>query len=87
MQSDFAVGLCSETVASLFQFAALPLEIVELPVDDNPDALIFIGDGLVASGEINDAQARMTQSDTVIVRNPGSLAIGPTMVERVGGRL
>jgi hypothetical protein len=81
MQSDLTVGPCSKLVPPLLKFPPLALEIVKFSVDDNPNAVVFVGDGLVAGGQINDAQARMTQGDTMVGGNPGSLAVFRAWVE------
>src|SRR4029453_3313237 len=63
MQGDLAVRSRSQAVSATLEFLLDSLEIVELAVDDDPRALVFAGDGLIAGREVDDAQPRMAKSD------------------------
>ena len=55
MQRYLAVGFRSKFVPALFQFVALAFKIIELAVDDDPYAVVFIRNGLIAGREIDNA--------------------------------
>src|SRR3974390_1501356 len=85
MQSHLTVRPSSELMAALLQVASLPFKIVKLPVGNDVDTCILVGDRLIAGGEIDNAQARVAKGDTPICRNPGTVAIGATMMESSRG--
>jgi hypothetical protein len=84
MQRYLAVGFGSESMAALFEFASLTLEIIELTIDDDPYALVFVGDGLVTGCEIDNAQAGVSQADALIGGNPRAATIRAAMMKRLG---
>ena len=59
MQGDLAVGAGSEAVAPALEVALHTLEVVELAVDDDPHALVFAGDRLIAGRQVDDAEPGM----------------------------
>src|SRR5215468_3831657 len=81
MQSDLAVRLRPQPVSPAFQLALDRFITVELAVDDNACALVFAGDGLVARGQVDDAEAGVTESDFPVRGNPLPLAVGSAVVE------
>src|SRR5229473_4715052 len=87
MQRDLAVRAGTEAVSRLFEFAPDRLKAVELAVDDDPRAVIFAGDRLVARRQVNDTEPGMTQRNPPIGRNPMLLCIRPAVMEALGGAL
>src|SRR5262249_30869148 len=81
MQRDLAVGARAKAVAALLQFALDAFIIVELAIDDDPGALVFVGDGLIAGHQIDDAEPRMAEADAPMWRDPGALPVGTAMME------
>src|SRR4029450_10315265 len=57
------------------------LVVVELSVDDDVQALVLVGDRLIASMQVDDAEARMPETDTAMRRDPVSTPVRPAMVE------
>ncbi len=51
VQGDFTIGASAQVMPGLFQFALDGFVAVELAIDDDVNAAIFAGDGLVAGGE------------------------------------
>jgi hypothetical protein len=56
MQQDFAVGPRTESVAARFETGTNPFEVVELAVYDDMNRAVFVAQGLVTSGEVDDAE-------------------------------
>ena len=81
VQRDLAVRTRAETVAALFQFATLALEVVELAVHDDAEAFVLVGDGLVAGRQVDDTQTRVAKADAMVRRNPNALLVGPAVNE------
>src|SRR5450631_601965 len=52
-------------MAAAFQLGAECGEVVNLAVEDDPRAAIFVEDGLMASGEIDDAEAAHAETRAV----------------------
>ena len=55
MNDDFGVGMRVELVAALFKPTPQFWKIVDFAVVDDPDAFVFVVDGLVATGQVNNA--------------------------------
>src|SRR5262249_38753608 len=85
VQRDLAVGASSEPVAAFFQLLADFLEAVKLGVDDAVDGLVLVGDGLVASTKVDDAQARVPQGDLAAFGHPLLLRIRAPVLKRAHG--
>ncbi len=66
VKGDFAVGFGGEAVAALLQLLADGLVAVELAVDDDVGAAVFAGHGLVAGGEVDDAEAGVAEADAMV---------------------
>src|SRR5262249_32201466 len=56
MHDDFGIGVGVKLVAAGDQFFAQFREIVDFAVEHDPDRLVFVVDGLVSAGEVNDAE-------------------------------
>src|SRR6185437_8891260 len=68
-------------MAAAGQLALDPLEIVELAIDDDMQPLVFVGDGLIACLEVDNAEPRVSEGDAAMRSNPVPLAIRPAMVQ------
>jgi hypothetical protein len=53
-------------VSTLFQLMPLALKVVELAVDNDMKLVVLVRDRLMAGRKVNDAQSRMTETDTLI---------------------
>ena len=73
--------MCAKTVPALLELASLTFEIVELTVYNDVDAPVFVGNRLIAGGEIDNAQTGVTQTDPLVIGNPNLLMIRPAMNE------
>src|ERR1017187_3807541 len=65
MNNDFGVGVGVEAMAAAFELGAEFGEIVNLAVENDPCAAVFVEDGLMASGEIDDAEAAHAEASAV----------------------
>src|SRR5262249_38896282 len=77
---DLAVGAGAEAVALALEIAPHALEVVELAVGDDPQALVLTGDRLVAGGQVDDAESGMAEPDPPIPGDPRAPALRPTVV-------
>src|SRR5512140_440886 len=84
MKRDFAVGPRAEMVAARLKLAADAFEVVEFAVGDKANGFVLVGDGLVAAGQVDDAQAGVSQADAPVRGQPVALVIRPAMMQ--GGR-
>ena len=66
MDDHFGVGVGIEAMAGLFEFLAQLGEIVNFAVEHHPDGFVFIVDGLVAAGQVDDAEPAHAQADVVL---------------------
>ena len=88
MQSDFAVRTGAQAMATTCsQFALNGFVTVEFAVDDYVYSFVFVGDRLISSGEIDDAEAGVPQRDAVVGRNPMALTVRTAVVEALRGPL
>ena len=87
VQGDFTIGASAQVMPGLFQFALDGFVAVELAIDDDVNAAIFAGDGLVAGGEVDDAEAGVAQGDFSVGGDPVAPAVGATVVEALRGSL
>src|SRR5205823_322119 len=55
VQRDLAIRTRPKPMAALFQFAPLPLEIIEFAINDDAIPFVFARDGLMTPVKINDA--------------------------------
>jgi hypothetical protein len=82
MQRDLAVGLRAEAMPARLQLGADALEVVEFAVHDDVDRPIFVGDRLVAGGEIDDREPGVAECGATVGRHPVLPAVGAAVVER-----
>ena len=69
----------------LLKLPTLSLKIIKFSIHDNPDPMILIGNGLIAGGEIDDAQPGMPKPHTTVSGNPFTIAVGSAMVKHFNG--
>ena len=90
MEQHFAVGTGLEVIALGLQFSAQLPVVVNLTVANQPECLIDIGQGLMATGQINDRQpshgnsAGAIDMHTLVIRPPMSGNV-PHCRQHVGG--
>ena len=84
VQSDLAIGAGAEAVASALEVLLYALEVVELAIDDDPQALVLAGDRLLAGGQVDDAESGMAEPDPPIAGDPRPLSIRPAVGEPEG---
>jgi hypothetical protein len=74
MNDDFGVAMRVELVTTVHELLAQFSEIIDFAVKNDPNAAIFVVNGLMPAGEINDAQPSHPQAprakrvDTFVVR-------------------
>ena len=61
MDDDFGVALGDEAVPGCHQPVAELLEVVDLAVLHHPHRAIFVGNRLMAAGDVDDAQSAVAQ--------------------------
>ena len=74
-------------MSALLQLTSLALKVIELAVDNDMKLFVLVRDRLIAGRKVNDAQPRMTETDALIRRQPGALAVWTTVVKAVRGAL
>jgi len=74
MNNDFGVGVRAEAMAATFEIGAKVGKVVDLAVENDPGAAVFVEDGLVAAGEVDNAEA--AHAETGAVGNVKSLIVG-----------
>src|SRR5258705_4817383 len=82
MHDNFRVGLRTNPVTPALELIAEGLEVVDLPVVDDPDGPVLVRDRLVAGLEIDDAQPAHAERRVVVVI--GALVIRSAMPEGSG---
>ena len=72
---DDALGvrLRAIDVAEAFELAPEVAVVVNLAVEADPDRLVFVGERLLAGGEIHDAQTAMAEGRLLVDEKPGSV--------------
>jgi hypothetical protein len=63
MDDDFCIGVGSELMAFPLQLFSQFLKIIDLPIENHPYGPVLIGQRLVSAGQIDNAQAAMSQED------------------------
>jgi len=64
VHQDLSVGAGAKPVTQGLKFTADLNVVVQLAIEDNPNAPIFITHGLPAALDVHDAQAAMPERDT-----------------------
>src|ERR1700752_56909 len=71
MKDCFGVAMCAVDVATLFEFPAVISVIVDLAVVDDLQRVVFVGHRLMTGGDVDNAQAAMTEADATVDKDPG----------------
>ena len=64
----------------LFEFPPQFAEVVDLPVEDDANCAVLVGDRLIAVGEVDDRQSAMCKPHASV--GPDALCVGTTMRNR-----
>src|SRR5213594_659950 len=80
MDYDFRIGVCIKRVSLRLQFTAQLKEIVNLAIENHPYASIFVMNGLLTTGNVNNAEPTHAQPYCPIDVDP--LIIGPAVDNR-----
>ena len=82
MDDDLDVAAAREDVALALELGAQRLEVVDLTVAHHPHRAVFVGDRLVAGGEVDDRQT--AHAETYSGRAPEAFVVGAPMLDRIG---
>src|SRR5262249_1140205 len=85
MHNNFGIAVGVEAVATGLEFAAQLGEIVDLAVENDPDRLVFVVDGLLATGEVDDAEA--AHAEAYGATNVDALVSGVAVNDRLAHAL
>ena len=64
VQDDLGVAAGAEGVAQGFEFGHQFLVVVDFAVEDDDDRVVFVEQGLLAGGDVNDRQTAVAEGDT-----------------------
>src|SRR2546428_9654616 len=70
MHDDFCISARAELMALCFQLVPKRLKVVDLTVENDPNAIVLIADGLVSAGNVNDGKPAHAQPDAAAVVLP-----------------
>jgi hypothetical protein len=82
LEEDFRIGLGAESGPAGFEIAAEFDVVIDLSIKNDVPASIGGGHGLGSSGEIENAEAAVSEADSGI--SVGAFGVGPSMKEGVG---
>src|ERR1035438_3469332 len=81
MDDHLSIAVGVELVASPLYLAAQFREVVDLSVEDHPDCPVFVVNGLLPAGQVNDAEPAHTQPHRTLRVDP--FIIGPAVNDRL----
>ena len=81
MRDRLAIALRAEAMTALHKIVAEFAVVVDFSIKDKGDRLIFVGERLIATGDIDDAQAAHGQADIAVDEVAG--AVRSTMPQPV----
>src|SRR5207244_5638021 len=84
MKRNFAVRPRPKPVSSLFEFFLDRLVTVEFAIHDDPKRFVFVGDRLISSRQVDDAQPCVPQTNSTVGRDPVALSVRAAMTETPG---
>src|SRR5881396_4135560 len=84
MKRNFAVRPRPRLVSCLFEFFLDRLVTVELTIHDDPKRFVFVGDWLISGRQVDDAQPRVSQTDSTVGCDPVALSVRAAMMETPG---
>src|SRR5216683_5442946 len=71
------ITISSKAMPSLLEFFLKLRIIIDFPIEDDDDALIFVENGLMAASKVDNGEAAHTQGNSLPY--PGPLIIRPTV--------
>src|SRR5712692_4093140 len=77
VNDGLGVTIGAEVMAAFLKFLLKLTIVVDFPVQDDENAPIFVKNGLVAAGQVNDREAAHPKCSSVT--HPGSLIVRPTV--------
>ena len=77
---EFGVAVGDEVMAALEEFGALFAVVEEFAVEDDGDGLVFVGDGLLAIGEADNAETAGGECEAVAMEE--AFFVGAAVDER-----
>src|SRR5208337_3007584 len=77
MNDDFGIGVGVEAVAAVFELRAKFGKVVDLAVVNDPGAAVFVENGLMASGKVDDGEAAHAETSTI--GDVDSLVVGASV--------
>jgi hypothetical protein len=81
MEQNLTVACRSETVSLRDELVAHTLEVVDLSVDHGVDRIVLVRERLHAPGEIDNGEARVSETDASASIEPLSATIRAAMVQ------
>src|SRR5271157_314049 len=81
MNNDFGVGVGIEAMAAAFELGAEFGKVVNFAVENDPCVAVFVEDGLMSSGEVDDAEA--AHAETSAVGDVETLVVGAAVHDLV----
>src|SRR5438093_7168637 len=81
MKRNFAVRARPKLVSSLFEFFLDRLVTVEFTIHNDPKCFVFVGDWLTSSGQVDNAQPCVPQTNSTVGRDPVALPVRTAMTE------
>src|SRR5436853_2060567 len=98
MDDDLRIAVRAKHMIERFQLDAQVVEVVNLAVVSRPDRSIFVADGLMPGGDINDRQAASRQSNLWAMKATAgtifaagrriieveAFAVRPSMLDHIG---
>ena len=81
MKRNLAVRTGPKPMPGLFEFLLNRLITVEFAIDDDPKRFVFVGDWLISSRKVDNAQACVPETDSIVGCDPVALPIGAPMTQ------
>src|SRR5438552_6418461 len=81
MKRNFAVGARPKLVSSLFKFLLNRFITVELTIHDDPKGFVFVGDWLISSRQVDNAQPCVSEADSTVWCDPVTLSVRTAMTK------
>src|SRR5436309_15874545 len=81
MKRNFAVRPRPKPVSSLFEFFLDRLVTVEFTIHDDPKGFVFVGDWLISSRQVDNAQPCVSEADSTVWCDPVTLSVRTAMTK------
>jgi hypothetical protein len=81
MNNDLCVTIRGKAVTALLEFFPKLTIVIDFPIEDDEDALIFVKDGLMATREVNNRETAHAQCSSIAY--PHSLIVWPTVANNL----